>query len=339
MRTKGKHLFVLTTLMALSCQASATAEPLPYVGVNLAGAEFQGSRIPGKVNSDYAYPFPKDIDYFLDRGMNTFRLPFRWERLQLNLGWDFEEEELARLNSVVSYITGRGAYVILDPHNYARYFGKKIGSKEVPASALAELWKKLASLYKDNQRVIFGIMNEPHGLSAEEWRTIAEASIAAVRSTGAKNVVLVPGTAWTGAHSWLRARGGASNGEALRTLSDPAGNMLFEVHQYLDNDFSGTKDECQNADIGAEKLKAFTGWLRENKQRGFLGEFGAGSSSVCLEALDRMLRYMADNSDVWQGWTYWAAGSRWGNYPFSIQPSAEGDKPQMKVLTGYIRSP
>jgi endoglucanase len=339
MRANCKQLFIATMLAGASVMTSAASDPLRYVGVNLAGAEFQGSRIPGKANTDYVYPNKKDVDYFIDRGMNTFRLPFRWERLQRNLGWDLEGDELARLDDAVAYMTGRGAYVVLDPHNYARYFGKVVGSKEVPSSALADFWSKLATHYKSNEKVIFGLMNEPHGLPADDWRNAAEASLNAIRATGAQNVVLVPGTAWTGAHSWLAGKGGRSNGDALKSLSDPTGPVVFEAHQYLDDDFSGTKDNCQSEDIGAEKLKAFTGWLRENKHRGFLGEFGVGRSPVCLEALGRMLQYMSDNSDVWLGWTYWAAGPWWGNYPFSVQPTSEEDKPQMKVLIEHAKDP
>jgi endoglucanase len=334
-----RRVLLSATVLALSSLTPALAEPLRLVGVNLAGAEFRGNRIPGSRNKDYIYPSPKDVDYFMSRGMNTFRVPFRWERLQLNLGWDLEEDELGELDKTVRYITGKGGYILLDPHNYARYFGKLIGSKEVPISALADLWRTLAERYKDNDKVIFGLMNEPHGLPAGDWRKIAEASLAAIRETGAKNLVLVPGSSWTGAHSWLASRGKPSNGEVFRDLKDPANNMMFEVHQYLDGDYSGTKDFCQSENIGAEKLKAFTNWLRENNHRGFLGEFGVGSSPVCLEALDRMLKYMSDNSDVWGGWTYWAAGPWWGNYPFSVQPSSEGDKPQMKVLQEHAAGP
>jgi endoglucanase len=71
----------------------------------LAGAEFKSQRIPGKLNKDYHYPRERDIKYFLDRGFTAFRLPFRWERLQRNLGWEFEARELALLDATVAYIT------------------------------------------------------------------------------------------------------------------------------------------------------------------------------------------------------------------------------------------
>jgi endoglucanase len=42
---------------------------------------------------------------------------------------------------------------------------------------------------------------------------------------------------------------------------------------------------------------------------------------------------MADNRDVWRGWTYWAAGPWWGEYMFSVELSKTGDRAQMDILT------
>jgi endoglucanase len=332
-------LTAITLIFAVPSSPTAAAARLWLTGVNLAGAEFGGGRIPGKINRDYVYPRERDIDYFLDRGVNTFRLPFLWERLQLNLAWELEPKELAQLDRTVAYITDNGAHVLLDPHNYARYFGKDIGSKQVPVSAFASFWAELADHYKSNPRVIFGLMNEPHRIHAEEWRNAAEAAIDAIRATGAQNLILVPGTNWSGAHSWTNKRGTISNASAFQDLIDPADNIAFEVHQYFDDNYSGTSSECQNETIGRKTLEKFTQWLRVNKHRGFLGEFGAANNPVCLAALDQMLQYISENSDVWIGWTYWAAGAWWGDYMFSVHPSPEGDRPQLEILMKSFAGP
>ena len=66
-------------------QPSACFAQLWYTGVNLSGAEF--GKLPRQATSaptarDYTYPTDAEVDYFLSEGMNTFRVPFRWERLQ-----------------------------------------------------------------------------------------------------------------------------------------------------------------------------------------------------------------------------------------------------------------
>ena len=310
-----------------------------YVGVNLACAEFGENNLPGIHNTHYRYPTQNEVDYFMGKGMNTFRLPFRWERLQHNQNSAFNSTELSRIENFVDYATGNGASVILDPHNYGRYYGDIIGSSNLPASAFADFWNKLAEHFKDNPGVIFGLMNEPHTMSSELWRDDANAAIAAIRSTGATNLILVPGNGWSGAFSWYHNWYGTPNSVTMLTIVDPLDNFAFELHQYLDDNSSGTSETCVGSTIGSQRLAGVTNWLRQNGKRGFLGEFGASSNQTCLSGLDDMLDFVDNNRDVWLGWTYWAAGPWWGNYFLSIEPQNGQDRPQMAVLEQHMTTP
>ncbi|WP_254775438.1 glycoside hydrolase family 5 protein [Pseudoxanthomonas sp. GM95] len=335
-------LALLAAIAPLNLNAQQRA--LQYVGVNLAGAEFKASQKPGTLFKDYTYPSEKDFAYFAGKGMNVVRLPFLWERLQPTPKGEFDPTQLKLLQKTVETASKHGIAVVLDVHNYADYNGQQIGSTAVPMEVFADLWTRLANekAFANNKQVIFGLMNEPHDMGATDWAKAAQAAIDAIRKAGANNLVLVPGTAWSGAHSWgsLVAGRGTSNGDALAKLTDPANQMVFEVHQYLDKDSSGTKPECgDDENIGVRRLEGFTRWLREHGKTGFLGEFGASTDPSCLAALDKMLAYMQTNGDVWRGWSYWAAGAWWPpTYMFNAQPDKDGsDKPQMGVLSKYAR--
>jgi endoglucanase len=91
-------------------------------------------------------------------------------------------------------------------------------------------------------------------------------------------------------------------------LTDPSDKVVYEMHQYLDSDGSGTSTACVSSTIGKERLEAATAWLKANGKKGILGETAGGSNSQCITALQGMLGYMADNSDVWTGWLWWGAG-------------------------------
>jgi len=54
-----------------------------------------------------------------------------------------------------------------------------------------------------------------------------------------------------------------------------------------------------------------------------------------VATLNTMLKGM--DGPQWRGWTYWAAGRWWGNYPMSVQPKNGEDTPQMTVLKKYFR--
>ncbi len=361
---KERTLFVLLTILCLvSCSTSdeSLAEPvarveqallsgpMPYRGVNLASAEFAVDadgvgQLPGTHGTDYVYPDPAYVsgynsaDYFIGKGMTTFRLAFRWERLQPNRRQAFNSAELTRLRTTVNRLTGKGAQVLLDPHNYARYGTALIGSSSVPNADFADFWSRLATEFKGNLNVLFGLVNEPHDMSTEQWVGAANAALASIRSAGATNLVLIPGNGWTGAHSWSQSWYGTSNATAMLSISDPGNNYAFEVHQYLDADSSGSGSSCVSNTIGSERMQPFTSWLRANGKKGFLGEFGGGSGQTCLNAMDNILDHLEANSDVYLGWTYWAAGPWWGDYFSSLEPNGGVDKPQMDTLEPHLGS-
>ncbi len=120
--------------------------------------------------------------------------------MQPSLSGGFDAAQLGYISDFVNATTGKGGYVILDPHNFAEYYGGTINGP-----AFASLWSGLATTFKDNDHVVFGLMNEPRGggtISTEAWLSDAQDAMNAIRATGATNLVLVPGNYYTGAWSW-----------------------------------------------------------------------------------------------------------------------------------------
>src|SRR4030095_12641297 len=277
----AKHMILRFSFIAAVATwvgtCAALSGSVTYTGVNLAGAEFTPSHLPGSYNIDYTYPTTAEVDYFVTRkGMNTIRLPFRWERLQRSLNGPFDASEFGRLQRFVSYPHGKGATVILDPHNYARYFNNSIGSPQVPIAAFSDFWTRLATLYRTNSRVIFGLMNEPNGITTEAWRDAANAAIAAIRAPGARNLILVPGNGFAFSHDWYASYYGTPNSIVMLSIVDSADNFAFEVHDYFDDADNPTPVD---PNAGVQRLVAFTSWCRQYGRRGFYGEFGVTSTS------------------------------------------------------------
>ena len=92
--------------------------------------------------------------------------------------------------------------------------------------------------------------------------------------------------------------------------------------------------------VGVYRVTAVTQWLRTNGYRGFLGEFGAAPTQTCYRAVDNLLTYLGENSDVWFGCTWWAAGPWWGDYPMSIEPiDGTEDAPMTTLLERHLTAP
>ena len=312
--------------------AHAASAPC-YRGVNISGAEY-GDR-DGVLGTNYIYPSRATVQYFARKGMTVVRLPFRWERLQPELNEPLDETELDNLRDAVDLIRDNGMAVILDPHNFGYYDKLQLSRGPVTDLAFGDFWARLAAEFANEDGVIFGLMNEPHDIRAPDWLRAANTAIRGIRAVGARNLVLVPGTNWSGAWTWQTDRlGGGSNATVMLGVKDPIDNYAYEFHQYLDADSSGTHATCEGADQANQGLANVTDWLRHNNKRGFLGEFGAAPNEPCLAGLKRMVDAMGKNGDVWLGWTYWAAGDWWPtDEPFNVQPRNGREKPQMQVIS------
>ncbi len=324
----------------VNASQAAAQRPIRFAGINLAGAEF-GEQVPGVHGRDYFYPTFETIDYYRGLNFNLIRLPFRWERLQPILGQPFSPSEEEHVVELVSYITGRNGTVLLDPHNYARRrvsddgwrMDHLIASPAVPAAAFVDFWARLAARFRDNSRVIFGLMNEPFEISAHEWLGVVNSVIAGIRGQGATNLILVPGVAFTGAHSWER-----SGNTIMAGVRDPARNFAFEVHQYLDADSSGTHPQPVSSEIGSQRISQFEAWAREHRFQAFLGEFGASEDDTSLRAITDLCEKMSANTDVWLGWAAWAGGPMWPpNYMFNLSPRDGQERPQTRILASFAK--
>jgi endoglucanase len=147
------------------------------------------------------------------------------------------------IDRCVMIAANRGAYLILDLHRF-----------RAPKSEHAEFWREAAARYKNHPAVLFDLFNEPHDISWKVWRdggfvgvkTGADESafltndeklknqgfesvgmqalVDAVRSTGARNLVIASGLGWS-----FDLTGVTSGYE----LSDPSGNgIMYAWHVY-----------------------------------------------------------------------------------------------------------
>lgn len=307
-------------------------------GTNLAAAEFAHSKSPGVYDKDYTYPTVAELDYFAAKGFGLFRLPFLWERIQHELNGELNAEELDRIMKFVDAAKERKLYVLLDMHNYGRRIvkGKSeiIGSVNLSIAHLADAWQKIAEQFKDKDNIwAYGLMNEPHDMLKEvPWLDIAQGSIYKIRKVDQKTPIMVGGDSYSSAARWL------TDSDNLKNLKDPANNLIFEAHIYFDRDASGFykgsyEEEKASPSIGIERATPFLNWLKANKFKGFIGEYGVPDDDArWLVTLDKFLAFLKANGI---NGTYWAAGPWWGNYKLAIAPKEGQDRPQLETLMRY----
>lgn len=211
---------------------------------NGAGARAYSNRSPGTYGVDYLYPSADFLRFVAGRGIRSVRLAFTWERLQPVLGGPLDPVELGRLRATVAAAATAGLSVDLDLHNYGRFAqglpgGKRrmllLGSEELPASSLSDVWTRLATAFNGNTAVSgYGLMNEPHDLpgGAAGWEAASTAAAVAIRRVDTRTPLYVGGYAHSGVSTWVQ--------EHPRPWIDPAlWPVVYEAHQYFDANHEG----------------------------------------------------------------------------------------------------
>jgi len=330
--TEKLRLVLKSTLAVVSIAACAGATII-YAGVNESGGEFgvfgtPGTGLPGEFGVTYEFINEATVDTWVDTNqINFFRVTMLMERMcpvATGLGSTFNETYFSEYEAAINYITvTKGAYALIDPHNYMRYndpsdqpdSGSIIGDTTDPKAATTaqfqEFWTELASRFVSNPKVVFGINNEPHDMATSLILENDQAAINGIRSTGATQLILAPGNGFTGGHSWTQVTGENDDpsSEWLFMLVDPLNNTAIDIHEYLDEDFSGTHETCTQP--GPSNLAALTSWLQEFNLKAVVSEFGGSNDPTCLELLPQLIQYLSEN-DVYIGWSAWAAGPFWG---------------------------
>lgn len=307
--------------------------PPKQFGINCAGAEFDTKNIPGAIGTNYAYPNTTEMNWYWSNKIRIMRVPVKWERLQLEpfgpLGG--ANNDMVRLDAVIDHFEGLGGTVILDVHNYG---GNKAGGKIaydnpiVPTAAFVDLWVKLAARYA-NRRVWFDLMNEPEGQkqTAQRVSDYMQCVVNAIRArTTALNMILIEGQRYSSAQFWVREGQAA----AMDRFYDPANNICFSPHNYVDSDASGTSGQCVS---GSQRLVSITQWATERGFKLWLGEIAGGDylkplQEGCLPIMTQVYNYIRDNP-AWLGCSIWGGGRRWhATYEFRFDtPSYDNSAP------------
>lgn len=303
-------------------------------GVNISGAEFNSAKLPGTPYKDYTFPTEAELIYVAAQGANVIRLPFRWERVQPTAMGELAAAELKRIQGTVASANAKGLCVVLDVHNYAKFYSQTLAGDAAMQNAFVDLWLRLALVFNDPKQTAFGLMNEPNYLPLEEWASLAKRTLFELRTAGSTNLIMISGGHWSGLHDWFSPAAGPSNSTVFADVKDSLRRTVLEVHQYADKDYSGSGSTCLAADQFDPKFIKINNWAKANNQQLFLGEFGMPQNAECLLALERFLNLMT--GPEWRGWTYWAAGGWWGKYPLAINTSATEPSTQWPILKKYF---
>ncbi|WP_199830439.1 cellulase family glycosylhydrolase [Streptomyces sp. MMG1533] len=280
------------------------------LGVNRSGGEFmcvQGRGIfDGPVDD-------ASVKAIADWNANTVRIPLN-EECWLGLSNIMPEYAGANyINAVkdlVAKVKANGMTPMLELHwSYGQYTGNSAGCSDVHASCQKPMpdmqytpsfWTSVANTFKDDPTVAFDLFNEPYpdratSTTTQAWQCWRDGGtcpgigyevagmqdlVDAIRNTGAKNLILAGGLAYSNDLSqWLTYK-----------PTDPAGNLAAAWHVYNFNTCSN--ESCWNSTLApvAAQVPLLAGEIGENTcSHGFV---------------DQVMKWFDDRGLSYLGWTW-----------------------------------
>ena len=159
------------------------------------------------------------FDEIANSGANVVRIAVHPEN------WERDSDYLWRyLDPLVTWNCQQGLYTIIDQHfigNIATSSGDHMADIATHSKDFSlAFWRQVAAYFKDAPHVIFDIFNEPAGISSNTWRVNAAELVDAIRSTGAKQLIIIGGVEYSRDLSWVSSK------------PVPGENLAFAVHIY-----------------------------------------------------------------------------------------------------------
>lgn len=290
------------------------------LGVNRSGGEFmcvQGRGIWDGPVDDAA------VQAIADWNVDTVRIPLNeecWLGLSnINSAYGGANYVNA-VKDLVARVEAHGMTPIVELHwTYGQYTGNSAGCPDVHASCQKPMpdmqytpsfWTSVANAFKNDQAVVFDLFNEPYpdratSTTTQAWQCWRDGGtcpgigyevagmqdlVDSVRATGARNVVLAGGLAYSNDLSqWLTYK-----------PADPTGNLAAAYHVYNFN--SCANESCWNSTLApvAAQVPLVAGEIGENTcSHGFV---------------DQVMKWFDDRGLSYLGWT-------WNTWDCSTGPS------------------
>lgn len=313
----GAHPAHAATLTGLKVQGnqlqSSSGQPVRFLGANLSGPEYaciQGWGIfDGPANAT-------TVQAMTAWHINSVRVPLN-EDCWLGIngvksaygGATYRQALVNYVNLLHQY----GLYAEVSLMWSAPGTTRATYQREMPDSDHSvALWQSVASAFKDDPNVIFGVYGEPHGVGWACWKNGGSACandglsysaagmqslVTAVRGTGATQPIAVPGIDYANNLSqWLQYQ-----------PNDPQHALVAEFHEYGDNTCASIT--CWNS----QELPVL-------QQVPLLtGELGESVDGTCAHTfIDRYMSWADANGVSYQGWTW----DTWGGCGVLITSSS-----------------
>lgn len=304
----------------------AGGKPVRLCGVNIASLEWRndGDHVEESVSRAIG-----------DWKANLIRLPLAQDRWfgKMTNQIDGGAAYRALVDKLVDTCAAAHVYLDLDLHwsDCGKWVnqGGKLGQHNMPDLHSVDFWRDVATRYRNQPNVIFGLYNEPHDVSFAVWRSggtatdkparwnpdqtvVTYAAVGlqtlydTVRAAGATNLVTIAGLDW-----------GYDLSGVLQGYGIKGANLVYETHPYPNK-----PDWDRNFGDASWKYPVY------------VGEWGFGGRGTNnLNYANRLMKYVQKHKLHWTAWDlHTAAGPTLiKNWQYEPTPFGRFVKEQLAV--------
>lgn len=207
----------------------------------------------------------------------------------------------------------RNKYVIIDLHWSDRgIWGRDYGQQSMPDDNSISFWQSVCSIYGNHPNILFGLYNEPHGITWDQWKNGGDIEhksgiyhspglqqlVQVIRDTGAKNICIAGGL------DWAYDLTGINNGYALLdrdTSGNFSGNgIMYDAHVYPFKTQWDKYVECIKGQYPI--LIGECGWFDPQRYRDKIDPewFAEPHAAWC----PKLLEWIEKNQFNWTAWSF-----------------------------------
>lgn len=253
---------------------------------------------------------PKHFDMFAKAGFQHVRIPVSWgNHMELDPPYTIQPWFLDRVEELVKNCLERGLVCIITAHHEwwidfddeEPQANDDFHYKALPR--FEALWDQVGARFRHyNQHLMFGLLNEPHMLTAASLNELHRVGLVAIRHKNPTRIVTISGKDFANPR-WL-----IKKPKALTTPIDP--QLMIEVHVTEPHGFAG-KDPTHGtwgSDADRSKVQEWVDgvelWGRARGLPVYVGEFGCSNDQQegrlnWLEANWKAMRTKGFSACLW----------------------------------------
>lgn len=251
------------------------------IGINL------GNTLDAPLEGDWAPAAQRQfLEDFANASFNHVRIPVTWDKHTATTApYSVDTAFMDRVELVVDWALAEGSYVVLNAHHES--WLKEDADNAALQERFDSIWRQVAERFKNkSSRLIFEILNEPHGMTQSQSDETNNRILEIIRQTNPTRLVIFAGNDYSSADRLLVAD--IPNDEYV----------IGNFHSYDPWPFAGqcTRRWGSEADIAElrgiyDQVKS---WSEENGVAVMVNEFGSAKydftrpDNKCVQA-DRLL--------------------------------------------------